>query len=114
MSKETFMAPMELKPGLNGADLERFWVEEYLPNITDLPGYRVTLHKGTYGVRNERYLYIGHFESTERAREIFPVMGDATGSEEWQQWVAANPVWQKLMGYFDETWYGEFTEYTEL
>lgn len=113
MAKTTFEAPMELKPGVTGADLEKFWVEEYLPNIPELPGYRVTLHKGISGVRNERYLYIGHFESVERLNELFPTIGDATGSEEWQQWTAA-PVWQKLMNFFDESWYGEFTQYVEL
>lgn len=113
MSKELFIAPMELKAGLTGDDLEKFWVEEYLPNITELPGYHVTLSKSTYGKLMGQYLYIGHFESIERARELFPVMGDATGSEEWQKWTA-NPVWQKLMSYFDEKWYGEFTEYMEI
>jgi hypothetical protein len=114
MSKETFVAPMELKPGVTGADLEKFWAEEYLPNVSELPGYRVTLNKATFGKRMGQYLYLGHFESVERGVELFPVAGDATGSEEWQQWVAANPVFQKLMGFFDEKWYGEFTEYVEL
>ena len=113
MAKELFVAPMELKAGLNGADLENFWVEEYLPNITELPGYKVTLNKAVHGPRKGHYMYIGHFESRERATELFPTMGDATGSEEWQEWTA-NPVWQKLMGFFDEKWYGEFNEYSEL
>ena len=50
----------------------------------------------------------------ERLNELFPTMGDATGSEEWQEWVAANPVWQQLMSFFGESWYGEFTQYLEL
>ena len=114
LSREIFVAPMELKAGLSGADLEKFWVEDYLPNVSELPGYQVTLHKGTFGKRNDQYLYLGHFESSERLRELFPIMGDATGSEEWQQWVAANPVWQKLMSYFDEKWIAEFTNYIEI
>lgn len=112
MSKVIFAAPMELKEGFTGAELEKFWVEEYLPNITDLPGYQVQLVKGSYGKRVDKYMYLGHFESSERRDELFPVMGDA--SEEWQQWVAANPVWQKLMGFFDENWNAEFTEYFEI
>ncbi len=114
MSKEIFAAPMELKEGMTGAELEKFWVEEYLPKITELPGYRVALVKGVHGKRLDQYMYIGYFESKERATELFPVMGDATGSEEWKQWTGSNAVWQKLMGFFDEKWYGEFTEYTEL
>ena len=113
MSTTTFEAPMELKPGVTGAELEKFWVEECLPNIPELPGYRVSLHKGIFGARNEQYLYIGHFESVERLNALFPTMGDATGSEEWQQWTA-QPVWQKLMSFFDEKWYFEFNEYAEL
>jgi hypothetical protein len=114
MAKELFVAPMELKDGLNEEDLEKFWVEEYLPNISELPGYRVTLHKAVYGPRKGQYMYLGHFESRERAAELFPTMGDATGSEEWQQWTTGNPVWQKLMSYFNEKWYGEYNEYVEL
>lgn len=114
MAKELFVAPMELKAGLKGEDLEKFWVEEYLPNITELPGYRVTLSKAVYGPRKGHYMYQGHFESRERAAELFPKMGDATGSKEWQEWTSSNAVWQKLMGFFDEKWYAEFNEYTEL
>lgn len=53
-------------------------------------------------------------ESSERRDELFPVLGDPTGSEEWQQWVAANTVWQTLMGFFDDSWIGEFTDYHEV
>ena len=114
MAIVTFLAPMKLKAGVTGADLEKFWKEEYLPNVSELPGYKVTIHKGVYGKRADQYLYEGHFESNERRFEIFPIEGQATPSEEMQQWMAANPAWEKLLSFFDETWYAEFTNYIAL
>ena len=114
MAEVIFSAPMELKAGVTGAELEKFWQEEYLPNVSELPGYKVTLFKGVFGKRAEQYLYVGHFESNERRFEIFPVEGQATPSVEMQQWMAANPAWEKLSSFFDESWYAEFTNYIAL
>ena len=114
MAIVTFVAPMQLKTGVTGAALEKFWQEEYLPTVSELPGYKVTLHKGLYGKGANQYLYIGHFESNERRFEIFPVEGQATTSAEMQQWMAANPAWEKLLSFFDESWYAEHTVYIAL
>jgi len=111
MSKVIFVSPMELKPGLDGADLERFWAEEYLPNVSELSGYKVTLLKGNLGKRKNQYLYLGHFESQERVEQLFQ---NQAPTEELQRWIDANPAWQKLLDFFDEKWYGEYTDYIEL
>jgi hypothetical protein len=111
MSKALFVAEMELKPGVNGADVEKFWLEEYLPTVSELSGYQVTLHKGHLGARVDQFLFLGHFESKERAAQLWQ---DKIPTEEMQQWMAANPAFGKLMDFFDEKWFVEFTEYAEL
>ena len=111
MSKSMFVAEMEPKSGVNVADVEKFWVEEYVPTVKELSGYKVTLHKGHLGARAGQLLFLGHFESKERAEQLWQ---DKMPTEEMQQWMAANPAFQKLTDFFDEKWYGEFTEYTEL
>ena len=111
MGKEFFVGPMELKAGVTGEELEKFWVEEYLPTVTELPGYHVSLCKGHHGKRPNQYLYLGHFESNERLRELHPSDGE---SAEWNQWVADNPNQQKLMDFFDDSWMSEFTHYFEI
>ena len=111
MSKELFVGQMELKPGVNGADVEKFWVEEYLPTVSELSGYKVTLHKGHLGARVGEFLFLGHFESKGRAEQLWQ---DKMPTEEMQQWMAENPAFGKLIDFFDEKWMDEFTEYAEL
>ena len=113
MSKALFVAELDLNPGKSGADAETFFVEEFLPNAAELPGWTPTLHVGNHGRRPGQYLMINYFESAERARELFP--GDDAMSEEFQQWMAANPVWTGLMSYFDyDKLLTAYTEYTTL
>ncbi len=112
-----FFGPLTLNPGVKGAAVERFYVEEYLPNVTGLPGYRLTLYKGRAGKRAGQYLYIGHPENAERSQQLFPTTADGRpfASEEWKLWVATNPVWVELMIHFDYTQLmAEFTEYAEI
>ena len=111
MSKALFVAQMELKSGVNGADVEKFWLEEYLPTVSELSGYKVTLHKGHFGRRVDQFLFLGHFESRERAEQLWQ---DKTPTAEMQQWMAANPAFGKLIDFFDDSWFVEFTEYGEV
>ena len=111
MTKSIFVAEMELKSGVNGADVEKFWVEEYLPTVSELSGYKVTLHKGDFGVRANQFLFIGHFESQERVGQLWQ---DKIPTAEMQQWMAANPAFQKLIDFFDEKWFVEFTQYADI
>ena len=112
-----FVGPLTLNPGVNGAAVERFYVEEYLPNVTPLPGYQLTLYKGQSGKRAGQYLYVGHYASAQRLRQLlhYTMDGQLAASEEWQAWLAANPVWVELMIHFDYTQLmADFTEYAEI
>ena len=114
MPKAMFFVPVELAPGKSDTDLEKFWLEEYLPNVKELPGYRSDLLKGIQGVRKSQYVLVGHFESNERENELFPPVNggpSAGGSEEWKRWTEANPVQQELLSFFDTKWFGETTSY---
>lgn len=119
MTNTMFVSDLELKPGMSGAEVERFFVEEFLPNVSELPGFKVTLHVGDNGKRPGKYLMVNYFESLERAQQLFSGKQDAAGqwgvSDEFTQWEAANPVFQKLMSYFDyEKMMNEFTQYDEI
>jgi hypothetical protein len=112
-----FFGPLTLNPGVKGGTVERFYVEKYLPNVAELPGYTLTLYKGCAGKRAGQYLYIGYFENAARSQQLFPTTADGrpSTSEEWQQWVAANPVWVELMIHFDYTQLmAAFSEYVEI
>ena len=115
MATELFVGPVTLKPGIKGKDLEAFYLKEFLPNISPLPGYKLTLSKGSQGKRNEQYLLLGHFESVERARQLFPGVGDPRGSKEMQDWQDNNPVWGQLMDFFDmPDMLANYTDYIEI
>jgi len=119
MYESIFVAQVELNPGVRGEDLEKFWVEEFLPNATELPGWTPTLHRGDHGRRTGQYLLVCYFASVERARQLFPGTKDAVGrneiSEEFNQWAAANPTWGEAMSYLDYgKMMGESTEYAQI
>ena len=113
MPKALFVAELDMNPGKSGTDAEAFFVEEFHPNAAELPGWTPTLHVGNHGRRPGQYLMINYFESEERARQLFP--GDGSMSDEFQRWMAANPVWAGLMSYFDyDKLLNDYTEYTTL
>ena len=96
--KSMYVAEITLKPDVSGAELETLWAEEFLPNATELPGFKPTLYKGHNGQREGQYLIINYFVSAERVGELFP---GATFSEEFKEWMAANPVYEKAMSHTD-------------
>lgn len=115
MATELFVGPVTPKPGVKGSDVEEFYVKEFLPNLTPLPGYNLTLSKGSQGKRNEQYLLLGHFESVERAKQLFPIAGDSRGSKEMQDWQESNLVWHQLMDFFDmPDMLANYTDYIEV
>ena len=98
MSQVIFVWPTTLPDDMTGADVEKFWVEEFLPNISEMPGTKNSLYKGFRGERKDQYLFFTTFESIERWREIFSPEGDF--GPEAQQWIADNPVAQKWIQLF--------------
>lgn len=117
MTNAIGMAVMEvvLNPGVSDAEVERFWLEEFLPKATVLFDWTPSLLKGDHGERPGEYLFVVQFASHKRARELFPFkegQPDPMGSLEFQQWTAANPVYEKFLSHFDfaKSW-ARFTYY---
>ena len=105
--KAIFVSEATLKPGASATDLEKFWVEEFLPNATELPGFRPTMYKGQSLQKEGQYLYVNYFETAERVGELY--LGSTYNeeskqwmpihSEEMKEWVAANPAYQEAMSH---------------
>jgi hypothetical protein len=115
MATEIFVGPVTLKPDTKGKDVEEFYVNEFVPNLTPLSGYKFTLNKGSQGKRDGQYILLGHFESVERAKELFPIAGDPRGSKEMQNWQDSNPVWNQLLDFFDmPDMLVNYTDYIEV
>jgi hypothetical protein len=74
---------IELKPGINGADFEKFFLEEYASKLK-LPGAQFFLYKGDWGEWDGKYIFLTTFESVERRDELVPSTGVGGGA--WAQW----------------------------
>jgi hypothetical protein len=100
---------IEVKPGMNGADFEKFFLEEYAPKL-DLPGTRFFLYKGDRGERDGTYIFLTTFESVERRDELVPSTGVGGGA--WAQWQEDHRELQdKFNTFFEIT---SFTDYVEI
>ena len=102
MPKVHYIVPVNkktLKPGVSGADLEKFFVEEYQPQASEveLPGHTMSLHRADHGKEVGQYLLIGNFESIERNEQLFP---NHEPGEETKQFMST-PIAQKLLSHFD-------------
>ena len=120
--KAIFVSEITLKPDVSGAALEKLWAEEFLPNATELPGFKPTLYKGQKLEREGQYLYVNYFESAERVGELYlgstyneeskqrmPIL-----SEEMKEWMAANPAYQEAMSHIRATFDVSQTLYQEI
>ena len=106
--KAMFVSEVTLKPGASATDLEKLWVEELLPNATELPGFRPTLYKGQSLEREGQYLLVNYFETAERVGELY--LGSTYSeesrqrmpiySDEMKEWVAANLAYQEAMSHY--------------
>jgi hypothetical protein len=81
------------KPGVNGAEFERFVTEEAFPAMR-WPGTTFYLLKGDRGERNGQYLLVMEFESVEARNRLFPAP-DTTGAEVQQAIDSARGVFEK-------------------
>jgi hypothetical protein len=84
MPKVFGLHEMELQPGVEPEEYERFFAEEMIPALT-LPGWKLHLLKGDRGVRAGKYLVLHEIESLEARDRYFPRPGDA--SEEFTQFL---------------------------
>jgi hypothetical protein len=100
MPKVFGLHEMELQPGVEPEEYERFFAEEMTPTLT-LPGWKIHLLKGDRVVRTGKYLVLFEIESLEARDRYFPRPGD--DSEEFTQFLQQHPEaaaamekWQKL------------------
>jgi hypothetical protein len=80
---------LELRSGVTGSELERFFNERFFPDW-DIPGWNSYLLKADRGEREGSYAIIHVIESMEYRDRYFPRPGEST------------PEWQKHAGDLDE------------
>ena len=91
---------IELQPGVEPDEYERFFAEEIAPSPM-VPGWKVHLLKGDRGVRAGKFLVLLEIESLEARDRYFPRPGEE--SEEFTRFFDQHPEaaaalgkWQKL------------------
>ncbi len=73
---------IELRDGVTGEELERFFNERFFPNW-EIEGWNSFLLKGDRGERKGRYMLIHEMDSVEMRNRYFPEPDVAT--EEWDR-----------------------------
>ena len=100
---------IELQPGVEPDEFERFFAEELAPSPM-VPGLKVHLLKGDRGERAGKYLVLLEIESVETRDRYFPRPGAGVESEEFTQFLEQHPEtaaafdkWQKMSPFGSET-----------
>ena len=89
MPKVFGMHEIELQPGVEPEDYERFFAEELAPTLK-LPGWKTHLLRGDRGARGGKYLVLHEIESLDARDRYFPRPGDA--SEEFTRFLEQSPA----------------------
>jgi hypothetical protein len=79
---------VELQPGVEPEDYERFFAEEVAPTV-ELQGWKTRLLKGDRGERGGKYLVLHEIESLETRDRYFPRPGEE--SEEFTRFFEQHP-----------------------
>ena len=79
---------IELQPGVESDEYERFFAEEVAPKF-ELPGWNTHLLKGDRGERAGKYLVLLEIDSLEARDRYFPRPGEE--SEEFTQFFEQHP-----------------------
>ena len=79
---------IELQPGVEPEEYERFFAEELAPSPM-VPGWRVHLLKGDRGARAGKFLVLLEIESLEARYRYFPRPGEE--SEEFTRFLEQHP-----------------------
>lgn len=117
MAKIYGMHPIRLHPGVDGAEFERFFTEEFAPAAAAEPGavpggWKAHLLKGERGDRVGQYMMLVEIESEEARGDVHDqtpeeiAAEEANASEEWRSVMAK---WRT----FTPNWLGENTVYTD-
>jgi hypothetical protein len=94
MAQVISMHELQLNPGVDEAEFERFVRDEALPVLRLPPGMHGRLARGDRGQRAGHYLLLVEFDSVEARARLYPA--PATMSTEMQQaFAAAAPLFQK-------------------
>jgi len=88
MPKVFGLHEMELPPGVEPEEYERFFAEEIAP-MPKLTGWKTSLLKGDRGARTGKYLVLHEIESPEARERYFPRPGEA--SEEFTRFFEQRP-----------------------
>src|SRR5215203_1303380 len=75
---------IELQPGVEPEDYERFFAEELAPTLK-LPGWKTHLLRGDRGARGGKYLVLHEIESLDARDRYFPGPGEQ--SEEFTRFL---------------------------
>lgn len=98
MGKIYGLHSLELRPGVDGDDFERFLTSS-LGRLPSLPGWRIALLKGDRGDQVGQYLVLVEVDSSEARNRVSPGGGfDDTG--EGREWLeVAGPILGQLLEY---------------
>jgi hypothetical protein len=96
MPKVFGLREVELQPGVEPEEYERFFAEE-IATLPQLPGWKAHLLKGDRGARAGKLLILFEVDSVEARDRYFP--GANEESEEWHRFLAQHPetaaAWEK-------------------
>ncbi len=101
---------IELKPGVNPEEFERFLLNDWLPPYNQLKGMNIYLTKGTRGTRNGKYAAIFTYDSIEDHHRIWPPSGEKSPEIlEIRSREGRHLQWEKLQAMF--VYMETFTDY---
>src|SRR5262245_26803452 len=106
MAKVVGIHEVELRPGAEAADLERFITEEFIAGAQVVRIMQVSLLKADRGERAGKYVMLMEIESVETRDRYFPSSGEP--SEAFQR---AMPTGDALMEQFGAFGSSTFTDY---
>jgi hypothetical protein len=106
MPKVFGLHEIELQPGVEPEEYERFFAEELAPT-PELPGWKTHLLKGDRGARTGKYLVLFEIESLEARDRYFPAPGEESEEftrffEQHPEAAAAMEKWQKYSPFGSE------------
>jgi hypothetical protein len=89
---------LELRPGVNSEDFERF-LPSSIEQLPRLPGWRIALLKGERGDQVGQYLALVEVDSVEARNRVSPG-GGFDDTEEGREWLAvAQPILEQWLQY---------------
>jgi hypothetical protein len=113
MAKVYGMHNVELKPGVDGQEFERFVAQELNAILGQVPGQSLYFLKGDRGVHAGHYLLVFEIETVKRRDALYPLTDE--GSEEANKFFADNnAVMEKLDRFIVSLPDPEFTDYVVI